>query len=130
MAACLFKCVIYPVFQFRSEDSITRTPESYDYHFSLLDGPLYKENSITYVIKFGSPLNELNNFHVVDQLPQDIMHVLLEGAIPYELELLPLLSLDICQLLFLIIIKCSPVVILELILHQRCITWYTLLSRY
>ena len=80
----IFKCVLYPVFQFRSEDCTPRTPESYNYDCSLLDGPLYRENSITYGIKFCSPLNELNNFHVVDQLPQDIMHILLEGVLPYS----------------------------------------------
>ena len=37
------------------------------------------------------------NFHVVNQLPQDIMHVLLEGVIPYELTLM---------LTFFIVNKC------------------------
>lgn len=54
----------------------------------LLDGPLYKETSITYGINYNSPLNQLKGFHVVDQLPQDIMHVLFEGVIPYELSLM------------------------------------------
>lgn len=54
----------------------------------MLDGPLYKENSATYGVKFSSPLNDLAHFHVVDQLPQDIMHILLEGVIPYELSLM------------------------------------------
>lgn len=43
---------------------------------------------MTYGINFSSPLNDLNNFHVVDQLPQDIMHILLEGIVPYELVLM------------------------------------------
>ena len=36
----------------------------------------------------SSPLNQIDNFHVVDQLPQDIMHVLFEGVVPYELRLM------------------------------------------
>ena len=64
---------------------VTRTPESYNYQCLLLDGPLSKEDSITYGINFSSPLNLIDNFHVVDQLPQDIMHILLEGVVPYEM---------------------------------------------
>lgn len=54
----------------------------------LLDGPLSDEHSDTYGINYRSPLNELDYFHVVDQVPQDIMHVLLEGVVPYELLLM------------------------------------------
>lgn len=43
---------------------------------------------MTYGVNFYSPLNCLDNFHVVTQLPQDIMHILLEGVIPYELSFL------------------------------------------
>ncbi len=43
------------------------------------------EDSVTYGVNAVSPLNEIDNFHVVNQLPQDIMHILLEGVIPYEL---------------------------------------------
>ena len=43
------------------------------------------EDSITYGVNAVSPLNDIDNFHVVNQLPQDIMHILLEGVIPYEL---------------------------------------------
>lgn len=63
-----------------------RTPETYNYHFALLDGPLSYEDSVTYGVNFYSPLNDLDTFHVVNQLPQDIMHILLEGVIPYELS--------------------------------------------
>ena len=58
------------------------------YHCALLDGPLSYEDSATYGVNFYSPLNCLDNFHVVTQLPQDIMHILLEGVIPYELSFL------------------------------------------
>lgn len=34
-------------------------------------------------------MNDLQHFHVADmQLPQDIMHVMLEGVIPYEIKLM------------------------------------------
>lgn len=74
--------------QFRSDAFIPRTPESYNYQCHLLDGPLSKDTSIIYGINYSSPLNKLTDFHVVTQLPMDIMHVLLEGVIPYELSLL------------------------------------------
>ena len=74
--------------QFLAKEFTLRTPQSYDYHCSLLDGPLCTEDSVTYGINYSSTLNDIDNFHVVNQLPQDIMHVLLEGVIPYELRLL------------------------------------------
>ena len=54
----------------------------------MLDGPLFQQDSITYGVNFASPLNDITGFHVVDQMPQDMMHVLFEGVIPYELTLL------------------------------------------
>jgi hypothetical protein len=76
-------------FKFRESAFVPRTQASYDYHCSLLDGPLSCEDSVTYGINFRSPLNDLQYFHVADmQLPQDIMHVLFEGVIPYEMKLL------------------------------------------
>lgn len=74
--------------QFKANDFTPRTPATYDYHCSLSVGHLAKESSVTYGVTGASPLNELHNFHVVNQLPQDIMHVLLEGVIPFELTLL------------------------------------------
>lgn len=75
--------------QFRSSDFTSRTPASYDYHCLLCEnGPLAKESSTIYGVTGQSPLNQLSNFHVVNQLPQDIMHVLLEGVIPYEITLM------------------------------------------
>ena len=75
--------------QFREKDFILRTPQSYDYHCSLLSGPLAEQDSVTYGVNFRSPLNDLQYFHVANfQLPQDIMHVMLEGVIPYEMKLM------------------------------------------
>lgn len=60
-----------------------------EYHCSLLDGHMSESDSVTYGINYRSPLNDLYGFHVADgQLPQDIMHLLLEGVIPYELKLM------------------------------------------
>lgn len=75
--------------KFRHKDFLPRTAENYDYHCSLLDGPLAGEDSVTYGLNYRSSLNDLNYFHVANtQLPQDIMHVLLEGVVPYELRLM------------------------------------------
>ena len=64
-----------------------RTPANYDYHCLLLEGPLAEADSVTYGINYDSVLNKLEHFHVCNnQLPQDIMHVLLEGVIPYNLK--------------------------------------------
>ena len=44
---------------------------------------------MTYGINYESTLNELEHFHVANgQLPQDAMHVLLEGVIPYSFKLM------------------------------------------
>ena len=67
-----------------------RDEQSYEYHCSLLDGDLSEGDSVTYGINYRSVLNTLYGFHVANgQLPQDVMHLLLEGVIPYELKLMP-----------------------------------------
>ena len=44
-------------------------------------------DSVTYGICYRSSLNDLIYFHVANnQLPQDVMHVLLEGVIPYTIK--------------------------------------------
>ena len=36
-----------------------------------------------------SPLNDLEHFHVANnQLPQDVIHIMLEGVLPYEVQLM------------------------------------------
>lgn len=66
-----------------------RTPLTYDYYCSMLSGPLAESDSMTYGINYKSVLNELEYFHVGDgQLPQDAMHILLEGVVPYTLKLM------------------------------------------
>lgn len=70
--------------QFKNVEFTPRTPETYDYHCSLLSGPLGSESSTIYGVTTESPLNDIKHFHVIGQLPQD---VLLEGVIPDELRL-------------------------------------------
>ncbi len=61
---------------------------SHNLHCSLLSGPLSAEDSTTYGVNSTCPLNEMNYFHVANsQIPQDVMHVLLEGVIPLETKL-------------------------------------------
>ena len=62
---------------------LERTPELHHYHCSLLNGGLSSFNSTTYGVCYNSCLNEIPLFNVADwQLPQDVMHVLLEGVLP------------------------------------------------
>lgn len=64
-----------------------RNPANYKYHCSLLTGVLREVDSVTYGLNYESVLNKLVDFNVCDgQLPQDIMHVLLEEAIPYTIK--------------------------------------------
>lgn len=44
---------------------------------------------MTYGINYRSPLNSIEQFHVANsQVPQDFMHVVLEGVLPLETKLL------------------------------------------
>ena len=75
------------IFQFKEDDFVPRTPASHDYHCSLLLGPLREADSVTYGVNYESALNTLEHFHVANnQLPQDVMHILLEGVIPYTIK--------------------------------------------
>ena len=64
-----------------------RTPNNYDYHCSLLFGPLAEADSVTYGVNYKSTLNDLQDYHVCNnQLPQDLMHIMLEGVVPYTMK--------------------------------------------
>lgn len=64
-----------------------RAPINYDYHCSLLSGPLAEADSVTYGVNYRSTLNDLRDFHVChNQLPQDLMHIMLEGVVPYTMK--------------------------------------------
>lgn len=66
-----------------------REPATHDFHCSKLSGPLGAEDSVTYGINSTSPLNLISYFHVAkSQIPQDVMHVLMEGVLPLETKLM------------------------------------------
>lgn len=66
---------------------VLRNPANYEYHCSLLSGLLRETDSVTYGINYESVLNQLDDFNVCDgQLPQDMMHILLEGVLPYTIK--------------------------------------------
>ena len=78
---------------------LLRNPVNYDYHCTLLTGVLCEADSVTYGVNYKSPLNKLDDFDVCDgQLPQDMMHILLEGAIPYTIK--AMLQSLICEKCF------------------------------
>lgn len=56
----------------------------------MLDNSLFaSHDSTTYGLNYASPLNSINFYHVSSgQLPQDVMHTLLEGVLPKEIQLM------------------------------------------
>ena len=75
--------------QFTEEELHRRTRAEYDYQYSLLRGPLSSAESTTYGINYCSPLNKIEGFHAAGgQIPQDIMHVLFEGVLHLEVQLM------------------------------------------
>ena len=82
----IYYCV-FVYLQFREEMFVLRNPDAHDYHCSLLTGVLAEVDSVTYGVNYRSALNNLKDFHVCNgQLPQDMMHVLLEGVVPYTMK--------------------------------------------
>jgi len=66
---------------------VLRDSVNYEYHCSLLTGVLCESDSVIYGINYKSTLNQLDNFNVGNgQLPQDVMHILLEGVLPYTIK--------------------------------------------
>lgn len=91
IATCVPVCNDFTnFFQFREEDFELRTPSIYDQDCSQIEeGPTPDKDSIAYGLNYRSPLNAIEHFHVANsQLPQDVMHVLLEGVIPLEMKLM------------------------------------------
>ena len=61
-----------------------------------MSGPLAETDSVTYGINFSSTLNSLAYFHVANnQLPQDVMNILLEGVLPYTMKLTLMWNLSV-----------------------------------
>ena len=66
---------------------VLKNPVNYRYHCSLLSGVLREVDSVIYGVNNESVLNQLDDFDVGGgQLPQDIMHILLEGVLPYTIK--------------------------------------------
>ena len=66
-----------------------RNPETHDEYTGLLEGACGSADSITYGINHASCFNRLPDFHVASfQMPQDVMHVLLEGVLPLNIRLM------------------------------------------
>ena len=75
---------------FYEDDFILRTKASYDRQCNDIDeapsDQVKNDLQTTYGINTRSPLYNLDNFDVTKQLPQDIMHTMLEGVVQYELR--------------------------------------------
>ena len=79
---CIISFVITYIF-------LSCSPDLHLYHCSLIRGCLTDFNSTTYGVNYRSSINEIPLFNVADwQLPQDVIHVLLEGVLALELKLL------------------------------------------
>lgn len=66
-----------------------RTPTAHNYHCSLLGGPSGSADSVTYGVTARSSLNDIPYFHVCKMMmPQDVMHVLFEGVLSWEVRLM------------------------------------------
>ena len=73
---------------FLSEAFQPRTPNEHKRYCNLLDGSLTSFHSTTYGIKRWLILGDIDDYSVVNGVPYDIMHDLLEGLFPHELSLL------------------------------------------
>ena len=75
---------------FCEEDFISRTKESYEHQCCEIEEALTEQLKddleTTYGITSRSLLCDLDSFDITKQLPQDIMHTLLEGVVQYELR--------------------------------------------
>lgn len=75
---------------FRGSLFIERTLEQYCNHCDDIESAptpaAVKDLSTTYGIVERSLLSKLSQFDIVKQLPEDIMHVLLEGSVQYEVR--------------------------------------------
>ena len=80
----------FNITQYNEEEFQLRTPAARDYHCSLLSGDMAESDSVTYGIRYRSPLNDIEHFHVANmmQMPQDVMHVLFEGVLAMEVHMM------------------------------------------
>lgn len=62
------------------------SPATHELQCAILEGPLRTHYSTTYGINRRFVLEDVPGFSVISGLPQDIMHDLYEGVVPYELK--------------------------------------------
>lgn len=79
-------CVLCVVSQFVSEAFQPRTRETHAAQCSSLNGPLRDHMATTFGIHRDSILNTSRYFHVTEGLVPDVMHDVLEGALPLEVK--------------------------------------------
>ena len=78
--------VLCVIFQFVSEAFMPRTRETHADQCSSLDGPLHDHYATTFGLNRDSVLNTSRYFHVTEGLVPDVMHDVLEGALPLEVK--------------------------------------------
>ena len=78
--------------RFRASEFTARNLAQYQQHCKDIETApteiMKKDLQITYGIIEKSVLSELSHFDITKQLPQDIMHILLEGSVQYEARLI------------------------------------------
>ena len=74
--------------QFAAEELQLRTMESHTRHCSALGGALDRHFATTYGVARNSILNTLQNLNVINGLPPNIMHDVMEGVLPLEVKLM------------------------------------------
>lgn len=75
--------------QFTTEELQARTIENHTRHCSALGGVLNDSHiATTYGVPRNSILNSLNHLNVINGLPPDVMHYVLEGVLPLEVKLM------------------------------------------
>ena len=73
---------------FNESSCVLRTPETHFKQSQKLTGLPNDSNSVDYGINRLSILEEVPEFSVVNGLPHDLMHDIMEGVVPYELKCL------------------------------------------
>ena len=76
--------------KFNEEDFVLRTEDRLESQFRRMENipELAKHFSVNYGLDRRSILNQFPGFKITEQLPQDLMHILLEGVIPYVVKFL------------------------------------------
>lgn len=88
MHASYFTCIRLNILQFTTEELQARTIENHTRHCSALGGALDSHIATTYGVARNSILNSLSHLNVINGLPPDVMHDVLEGVLPLEVKLM------------------------------------------